>query len=91
MSVINKFLFKLCELLWHRHASQISAGGVYGRPNGPKPRTKSNRRSRNGTVGLEIETSRLAIETSGLEFETYGLEISTLGFELRPQDSKAIP
>ena len=39
--------------------------------------SKSNRRSRNGTIGLEIETS-------GLEFETYGLEIYTLGLELRP-------
>ena len=59
--------------------------------------SKSDRRSRNDTVGLEIETS-------GLEFETYGLEIytkvsnsdrrsrtQTVGLEIRPQDSKSIP
>ena len=39
--------------------------------------SKSDHRSRNGTIGLEIETSCL-------EFETYGLEIYTLGLELRP-------
>ena len=39
--------------------------------------SKSDRRSRNDTVGLEIETSGLEFETSGLEIETYGLEIYT--------------
>ena len=50
-------------------------GDVYRRPNGAKT-SKSDRKSRNGTVGLEIET--------------YGLEIYTVGVELRPQDSEYI-
>ena len=59
--------------------------------------SKSDRRSRNDTVGLEIETSGLEFETYGLEIytkvsnsdrrsrnETSGLEIYTVGLEIRP-------
>ena len=79
--VLGKVMYSFSES--RRKGEEARYRRVYGRPNGPKP-SKSDSTSRNGTVGLEIETS-------GLEFETYGLEIYTLGLELRPQDSKAIP